>query len=174
MPRGSHSERIKKQRQDEGGSSEPVVAPRRSLRERKRAPANDDIEDVNANTESENDSESNPEFVAQTRSGHRLGEDDEAQSDDGDTDGSNDDDISAHGDDNEVGMPMVHVPFYAYGRRPVDYAKDRMTDAVKQNRMLDPYATPKHDGDTRFWNKFQQDFYTTVIYKKRPKITHDA
>lgn len=175
MPLGAHRDRVKKTRHDESGPSGTAPGSGRALRPRKRGPSNDEIERVNANTESENDTESNPEYVAQTRSGHRLGEDDDVESDGGHgggnpaDDGSDDDDESDHGGDGgNVGMPTPHMPFYAFGGTLVDYAKDRITDAVKQNRCIDPYVSPKHGGDPRFWNKFQQDFYALVIYKKRP------
>jgi hypothetical protein len=48
--------------------------------------------------------------------------------------------LSGEGGDN---VPTPHGPLYAFGRNPIDYAKNRMTDAVKQNRMVDPYLTPK-------------------------------
>jgi hypothetical protein len=171
MPRGSHHERSKKKWQEEGDSGEPDVAPRRSLRERKRPPVSDDIE----HTDSENNSD---DFEARRRDGSRIGDDEEVdndgsdeESDDDSNDGGGDVDGS---DDESLGDPLaIHRPVYTYKKIHVDYSKEKMVAAVKRNRDDDPYSQPRFTGDPRFWNQFQQDFYTTVILKN-PKITHEA
>jgi hypothetical protein len=171
MPRGTHHERAKKKRQEEGVFGEPAVAPRQSLRERKRPPVSDDIE----HTDSENNSD---DFEARRRDGSRIGDDEEVDNDGSDEESDNDsDDGSDHfdgNDDEDNGdQPAIHHPVYTYKKIPVEFSKEKMVAAVKKNRDEDPYNQPRFTGDPRFWNQFQQDFYTTVILKK-PKITHEA
>ena len=48
-----------------------------------------------------------------------------------------------------------------------------MTETVIRLRGENPYAEERTTRDLRFWSRFQQDFYTTVIMKKS-KITHEA
>jgi hypothetical protein len=48
-----------------------------------------------------------------------------------------------------------------------------MTKALKKLRDKNPYEEARTASDPRFWAKFQQDYYATIIIKK-PKITHKA
>lgn len=53
------------------------------------------------------------------------------------------------------------------------YHGEGMTRKLKKLRNVNPYDSDKIISDARFWDKFQQDFCTTVIIKKS-KITHIA
>lgn len=76
-------------------------------------------------------------------------------------------------DDDEVGdpqMPVIRRSAYSYGRNPVNYAGDRMTESARKMRTnSDPYTQPKTSGEMMFWILFHQDYYSV-----KTKITHDA
>jgi hypothetical protein len=66
-------------------------------------------------------------------------------------------------------MPLTYI----YPNRPVKYHGADMTKALKKLRDNDPCEEARTASDLRFWAKFQQDYYATMIIKK-PKITHKA
>jgi hypothetical protein len=76
-------------------------------------------------------------------------------------------------DDDDQGRLKIMPPTYIYPDRPVKYHGAGMTKALKKLRDKNPYEEAKTASDPRFWAKFQQDYYATVIIKK-PKITHKA
>jgi hypothetical protein len=101
----------------------------------------------------------------------------EAGSDDDGTDEAEDEDEedvdAMDEDDNDQGRLRIMPPTYIYHDRPVKYQGAGMTKALKKLRDKDPYEEARTTSDLRFWAKFQQDYYTTVIIKKL-KITHKA
>jgi hypothetical protein len=64
-------------------------------------------------------------------------------------------------------------PTYIYLDRPVKYHGAGITKALKKLRDKNPYEEDRTASDPRFWAKFQQDYYTTMVIKKS-KITHKA
>jgi hypothetical protein len=76
-------------------------------------------------------------------------------------------------DDGDQGRLKIMPPTYIYPDKPVKYHGAGMTKALKKLRDKNPYEEAKTASDPRFWAKFQQDYYATVIIKK-PKITHKA
>jgi hypothetical protein len=76
-------------------------------------------------------------------------------------------------DDDDQGRLKIMPPTYIYPDMPVKYHGDDMTKALKKLRDKNPYEEARTASDLRFWAKFQQDYYATVIIKK-PKITHKA
>jgi hypothetical protein len=76
-------------------------------------------------------------------------------------------------DDDDQGRLKIMPPTYIYPNRPVKYHGSGMTKALKKLRDKNPYEEARTASDPRFWAKFQQDYYATVIIKK-PKITHKA
>jgi hypothetical protein len=102
-----------------------------------------------------------------------------AGSDDDDTDEAEDEedeeeDVDAiDEDDDDQGRLKIMPPTYIYPDRPVKYHGAGMTKALKKLRDKNPYEEAWTALDPRFWAKFQQDYYATVIIKK-PKITHKA
>jgi hypothetical protein len=76
-------------------------------------------------------------------------------------------------DDDDQGRLKIMPPTYIYPDRPVKYHGAGMTKALKKLRDKNPYEEGKTASDPRFWAKFQQEYYATVIIKK-PKITHKA
>lgn len=156
MPRGAHRDRIKKSKQDEGSSGEPTEGPCQSFREWKRPPDNDDIEGINANTDSENDSEDHPNYEARRKDERRLGDNEEVDDDDSDEEGDGDSDDGNGNDDGrddeDLGdPPAIRPPIYT-----VDYSKEKMVGAVKRNRSDDPYGQPKFNGDQGFGINFSK------------------
>jgi hypothetical protein len=100
----------------------------------------------------------------------------EAGSDDDDIDEAEDEeeDVDAMDeDDDDQGRLKIMPPTYVYPDRPVKYHGAGMTKALKKLRDKNPYEASRTTSDPRFWAKFQQDYYATVIIKK-PKITHKA
>jgi hypothetical protein len=76
-------------------------------------------------------------------------------------------------DDDEQGRLKIMPPTYTYPDRPVKYHGAGMTKTLKKLRDKNPYEEARTASDPRFWAKFQQNYYATVIIKK-PKITHKA
>jgi hypothetical protein len=76
-------------------------------------------------------------------------------------------------DDDDQGRLKIMPPTYIYPDRPVKYHGVGMTKALKKLRDRNRYEEARTASDPRFWAKFQQDYYATVIIKK-PKITHKA
>jgi hypothetical protein len=76
-------------------------------------------------------------------------------------------------DDDDQGRLRIMPPTYIYPDRPIKYHGSGMNNALKKLRDKNPYEEARTAFDPRFWAKFQQDYYTTVIIKK-PKITHKA
>jgi hypothetical protein len=76
-------------------------------------------------------------------------------------------------DDDDQGRLKIMPPTYIYLDRPVKYHGAGMTKALKKLRDRNPYDEARTASDPRFWAKFQQDYYATVIIKK-PKIPHKA
>jgi hypothetical protein len=105
----------------------------------------------------------------------------EAGSDDDDNDeaGDEDEEDEEHDvdamdeDDDGQGRLKIMPPTYIYPDGPVKYHRAGMTKALKKLRDNNPYEEARTASDPRFWAKFQQDYYATVIIKK-PKITHKA
>jgi hypothetical protein len=75
--------------------------------------------------------------------------------------------------DDDQGRLKIMPPTYIYPDRPIKYHEAGMTKALKKLRDRNPYEEARTASDPRFWAKFQQDYYATVIIKK-PKITHKA
>jgi hypothetical protein len=83
-------------------------------------------------------------------------------------------DVDAMDEDyDNQGRLKIIPPTYIYPDRPVKYNGARMTKALKKLRDKNPYEEGKSASDPRFWAKFQQDYYATMIIKKL-KITHKA
>jgi hypothetical protein len=76
-------------------------------------------------------------------------------------------------DDDDQGRLKIIAPTYIYPDGPIKYHGAGMTTALKKLRDKNPYEEARTTSDPRFWAKFQQDYYATVIIKK-PKITHKA
>jgi hypothetical protein len=94
----------------------------------------------------------------------------EAGSDDDDTDEAEDEeeDVDAMDeDDDDQGRLKIMPPTYIYPDRPVKYHGAGMTKALKKLRDKDPYEEARTASDPRFWAKFQQDYYATVIVTPR-------
>jgi hypothetical protein len=105
----------------------------------------------------------------------------EAGSDDDDIDEAEDEDEedeeedvdAMDEDDDDQGRLKIMPPTYIYPDRPVKYHGAGMTKALKKLRDKNSYEEARTSSDPRFWDKFQQDYFATVIIKK-PKITHKA
>jgi hypothetical protein len=95
-----------------------------------------------------------------------MDEDEEDEEEEEDVDAMDD-------DDDDQGRLKIMPPTYIYPDRPVKYHGAGMTKALKKLRDKNPYEKARTASDPRFWAKFHQDYYATVIIKK-PKITHKA
>jgi hypothetical protein len=76
-------------------------------------------------------------------------------------------------DDYDKSRLKIMPPTYIYPDRPVKYHGAGMTKALMKFVDKNPYEEARTASDPRFWAKFQQDYYATMIIKK-PKITHKA
>jgi hypothetical protein len=89
-------------------------------------------------------------------------------------DNEEEEDVDAMDEDSDdQGRLRIMPPNYIYLDRTAMYHCSGMTKGLKQLRDKNPYDEARTASDVRFWAKFQQDCYTTVIIKK-PKITHNA
>jgi hypothetical protein len=69
-------------------------------------------------------------------------------------------------DDDDQGRLKIMPPTYIYPNRPLKYHGAGMTKALKKLRDKNSYEEARTEFDLRFWAKFQQDYYATVIIKK--------
>jgi hypothetical protein len=157
----------------EGGSTVNVSGKRLS---RHSAQASTEDPDLGGDTGTSSDDNVEDEtFPGQ----YELRRHQEAGSDDDDSDEAADEedekeDVDAMDeDDDDQGRFKIMPPTYTYPDRPVKYHGASMTKALKKLRDRNPYEEARTASDPRFWAKFQQDYYATVIIKK-PKITHKA
>jgi hypothetical protein len=152
----------------EGGSTVNVNGKR--LR-RRSAQASTEAPDLGGDTGTSSDDNAEDEtFPGQ----YELRRHQEAGSDDDDIDEAEDkDEEDEEEDDDDQGRLKIMPPTYIYPGRPVKYHGAGMNKALKKLRDKDPYEEARTASDPRFWAKFQQDYYATVIIKK-PKITHKA
>jgi hypothetical protein len=159
----------------EGGSTVNVSGKR--LRRRS---AQASTGDPNLGDDTSTSSDDNVED--ETFPGHiKLRRHKEAGSDDDDTNEAEDEDEedeeedvdATDEDDDDHGRLKIMPPTYIYLDRPDKYHGASMTKALKKSRDKNPYEEARTASDPRFWPKFQQDYYATVIIKK-PKITHKA
>jgi hypothetical protein len=158
----------------EGGSTINVSGKR--VR-RRSAQASTEVPDLGGDTGTSSDDNIEDEtFPGQ----YELRRHQEAGSDDDDTDEAEEEDKDEEEDvdamdedDDDQGRLKIMPPTYIYPDRPVKYHGAGMAKALKKLRDKNPYEEAKTASDPRFWAKFQQDYYATVIIKK-PKITHKA
>jgi hypothetical protein len=100
-------------------------------------------------------------------------DDDTDEAEDEDEDDEEEDVDAIDEDDDDQGRLKIMPPTYIYPDRQVKYHGAGMTKALKKLRDKNPYEEARTASDPRFWAKFQQDHYATVIIKN-PKITHKA
>jgi hypothetical protein len=103
----------------------------------------------------------------------RSDDDDSAEAmDEDEEDEEEEEDVDAMDeDDDDQSRLKIMPPTYIYPNRPVKYHGVGMTKVLKKLRDKNPYEEARTTSDPRFWAKFQQNYYATVIIKK-PKITH--
>ena len=167
----------------EGGSGSGTGRNLRPRAEKRRAEPEENVGSENE-TSSEDDVEDETfvdysAFELRKRHGKGVadvGDDDEEEEEDlggQERDGDDDDDPMEEDGDSNAGAVKITKPMYFYPDQPINFHGDGKIKALKKLRDKNPYASARTASDQRFWAKFQQDFYTTVIIKK-PKITHMA
>jgi hypothetical protein len=108
----------------------------------------------------------------------RTGSDDDDSNegmDEDEEDGEEEEDVDAMDEDHDdQGRLTIMPPTCMYPDRLVKYHEAGMTKALKKLRDKNPYEEARTTSDLRFWAKFQQDCYATVIIKKpKSHIRHN-
>ncbi|RLN09265.1 hypothetical protein C2845_PM11G18380 [Panicum miliaceum] len=139
---------------NEGGSSQEVSG--RTLRSRgqKRAPSGDIEGGSNGSSSNSSDDEVEDEtFRVEHRTGKSPAENDSEDEEEGvaGADGSDDDEGDGSEDDDadDAEPPVINRPRYPFGRAPINYFGDGMTETVKRLRRKNPYTKPKIARDAR-------------------------